>query len=55
MFQVLTNDFPFWANFLNVLVISHCVAMAVTIREMKWKSDIKLRNKFPELAAEGLL
>lgn len=55
MIEIISNDYPFLINLLQVTVIAHGFAMAVSLREMKWKSDISLRAKFPELAEEGLL
>ena len=55
MIEIISNAFPFGVNLLQVCVITYCAAMVVDLREMKWKGDIKLRAKFPELAEEGLL
>ena len=55
MIELISNSFPFGVNLLQVLVITYCAAMVVDLREMKWKSDVNLRAKFPELAEEGLL
>lgn len=52
MIDILSNSYPFAVNFIQVLVITYCVAMAVDIREMKWKSDVNLRAKFPDIAEE---
>lgn len=55
MIEIISNSYPFGINLLQVLVITYCTAMAVDFREMKWKADINLRAKFPELAEEGLI
>ena len=55
MIEILSNSYPFVVNLIQVTVIAHGFAMAVSLREMKWNSDISLRAKFPELAEEGLL
>lgn len=55
MIEIISNSFPFGINLLQVLVIAYGAAMVVNLREMKWKSDVNLRAKFPELAKEGLL
>ena len=55
MIDILSNNYPAWVNFIQVLVIAHGFAMAVSLREMKWNSDVSLRTKFPELAEEGLI
>lgn len=55
MIEIISNDYPFLINLLQILVITHAAAMTVSLREMKWTSDINLRAKFPELAEEGLL
>ena len=55
MIEIISNDYPFLINLLQVTVIAHAAAMVVSLREMKWNSDISLRAKFPELAEEGLL
>ena len=55
MIDILSNSYPFVVNLIQVTVIAHTAAMVVSLREMKWTSDISLRAKFPELAEEGLL
>ena len=55
MIEIISNSYPFGVNLFQVLVIAHGFAMAVGFLEMKWKSDVNLRAKFPEFAEEGLL
>lgn len=55
MIEIISNNYPFLINLLQVTVIAHAAAFAVSFREMKWNSDIALRAKFPELAEEGLI
>ena len=55
MIEILSNSYPFVVNLIQVTVIAHTAAMVVSLREMKWTSDIELRAKFPELAEEGML
>jgi hypothetical protein len=52
MIDILSNSYPFGINLLQVLIIAHTAEFVVSLREMKWKSDINLRAKFPDLAEE---
>lgn len=55
MIDILSNNYPALVNLIQILVIAHTAAMVISLREMKWNSDISLRAKFPELAEEGLI
>ena len=55
MIQFLSNDFPFWANLIDVTVIAFAASQIVFAIETMWKNALALRAKFPELAEEGLL
>lgn len=55
MIQFFSNDFPFWANLINAVVIAFAASQIVFAYEALWGGQIELRAKFPELAEEGLL
>lgn len=55
MIQFFSNDFPLWANLVNVTAIAFAASQIVFAIEAMWKGAIELRAKFPDIAEEGML